>query len=326
MKYWVVLMPVLFALFGCEKEELPVTPAASQAITAAMGDDYSNMLYFNINSGIFVKQGPHTGYDLQLESAEDGRYIFLNGSNFMFVRAAGTVPFTSVIDTSGIAPWRYDFPTGQQQRTAIGTWFTPQGTSKEEVFIVNRGYDEKGKELGFLKMQVLGVTATAYQLRIGTLENTLDTVVSINKNEDVNRVQFSFSSFGVEDIEPNKNDWHLHFTQYTDFDITDDGDTIPYLVRGVLINPENVSVARLDNADFTAITEADVLNLNYSTDQNAIGYNWKAFSLDTGIYEVRPGIVYILREKSGNYYKLRFVDYYNDAGLKGFAKFEIRGL
>jgi len=41
---------------------------------------------------------------------------------------------------------------------------------------------------------------------------------------------------------------------------------------------------------------------------------------------VLPDIVFIIKEISGNYYKLRFVDYYNDAGEKGYAKFEIEGL
>ena len=326
MKKWLFLSIISILLFGCEKEELPVAPATSQALTAGMGDDYANMLYFNINTGLFVKQLPHTGYDLQFESAEDGKYIFLNSSNFMFVRNMGVVSFEQVTDTAGSNPWRYDYPTGLASRSAIGNWFKADGSSKNEVYLINRGYDELGKELGLSKIQVIGVTNKAYTLRVGTLDNSLDTTVAISKNEDINKIQFSISSLGIEDIEPNKNDWHLHFTQYTDYDITDDGDTIPYLVRGALINPVTVAVARLDNTDFSSIALQDVLNLDYSEDVNAIGYDWKAFSLDTGIYEVVPDVVYILREQSGNYYKLRFVDYYNDAGEKGFAKFEIIGL
>ena len=326
MKHWLILVFASVILFGCEKEELPVDPATSQALTAGMGEDYLNMLYFNVNTGLFVKQLPHTGYDLQFEGAADGKYIFLNSSNFMFVRNMGTAAFEQVTDTVGTSPWRYDFPTGLAQRCAMGNWFNADGSSKNEVYVINRGYDETGKELGLAKIQVVGATNKTYTIRVGTLDNALDTILAISKNEDLNRVQFSISNLAIEDIEPNRTDWHLHFSQYTDYDITDDGDTIPYLVRGALINPVTCAVSRLDNVDFDKIGLADVQGLPFSSDQNAIGYDWKAFSLDTGIYEVLPDVVYIIKEQSGNYYKLRFVDYYNDAGEKGFAKFEIIGL
>ncbi len=326
MRAILVLVFAAFLLMGCEKEELPVAPATSQALTAGMGDDYATMLYFNILSGEFVKELPHIGYDLQFGNQPADKNIFLNSSNFMFVRNFGAVPFASVTDTILAQDWLFDYPTGNPNRTAIGTWFNADGTSKNEVFVVDRGFDEKGINIGYVKMQVLAADATKYTLRIGSLDNVLDTVVEVLKDADKELVQFSFGSLAAEDIEPNKNDWHFLFTQYTDYDITDEGDTIPYLVRGVLINQTNTAIARLDGVDFETITKTDAEILAYNSNKNAIGYNWKAFSLTTGIYEVLPNVVYIIKEVSGNYYKLRFVDFYNDAGEKGYAKFDIEGL
>ena len=326
MKKLLVAFAVLIGLVACEKEELPVSPATSQAITAAMGDDYLNMLYFDVLTGTFVKQLPHTGYDLQFESSPDGKFVFLNSSNFMFLGNMGIVPFEQVTDTISSNPWRYDFPTGEPTRTAIGKWFNPDGTSKNEVFVLNRGYDELGNSRGFVKMQMLSASTTTYKLRIASLDNKQDTIVTVQKDSDKNLVQFDITKFAIEDIEPNKNDWHLHFSQYTDYDLTEEGDTIPYLVRGVLLNQDNCEAIKLENADFASITLADVQNLALSSDRNAIGYDWKAFSLNTGIYEVVPNIVYIVKEASGNYYKLHFVEFYNDNGDKGYPRFEIEGL
>jgi hypothetical protein len=326
MKRFLGIAILLVVFMGCEKPEEPVAPASSQAITAGMGDDYSNMLYFNIQSGVFVKQLPHVDYDLQFETSPEGKYIYLNSSNYMFVKNRGAVPFESVVDTSGSMAWRYDYPTGEASRSAIGTWFDAQGNSKNYVYILNRGFDARGINIGFVKFQIIACDNESYTLRFGTLDNALDTVINLAKDDDKNLMQFWFESLAVEDIEPNKNNWNLHFTQYTDYDLTSEGDTLGYLVRGVLMNTSNTAVARLNNVDWNNIDRKMAEGRSYSQDRNAIGYNWKTFSIDSGIYEVLPDIVYIIRDISGNYYKLRFVDYYNDQGEKGYAQFEIIGL
>ncbi len=323
-----IFLVTLVAMFfvACEKKEVPVAPATSQALIAGMGDDYLNMLYFNVNTGLFVKQMPHTGYSLQFKNAESSKHVYLNSSNFMFVRNFGQVPFASVTDTTSAALWKYDFPDGDENRTAFGRWFDENGITKNNVYVVNLGYNELGNSLGFLKMQVKEANATSYAIRVSDLNNSFDTTAIIYKDAEKDQIQFSLLNFAIEDIEPNKTDWHLHFTQATDYDITDQGDTIPYLVRSVLINQTNTEVARLENVEFDALKKDDVKNLNYSNAKNAIGFNWKSFSLVTGIYEVLPNLVYIIKENSGNYYKLRFVEYYNDQGEKGYAKFEIIAL
>jgi len=326
MKKALVLICVTMLLFACEKKEEPVSPATSQALTAGMGDSYETMLYFDVNTGLFVSQMPHIGYDLQFSSAPNDRTIYLNSSNFMFVRNFGSVPFESVSDTTLAQDWRYDFPTGNKNRTAIGSWYNADGSSKNEVFVVDRGYNAQGIRIGFVKMMVLSADDNTFRIRVSSLDNSNDTTAIVQKNVDTRLTQFYFKTMAAEEIEPNKNDWHFQFTQYTDYDITTEGDTIPYLVRGVLTNEENTEIARLDGVDFESINKEDAQVLSFSNARNAIGFNWKSFSLQTGVYEVLPDIVFIVKEVSGNYYKLQFVDYYNDAGEKGYAKFKIEGL
>ena len=322
----VILFLAIASLFGCEKEEKPVNPATSQALSAGMGSSYETMLYFNISTGLFVQETDHHPSDLQFPGNPLDNHIYLNSSNFMFVRNFGSVPFESVTDTSHSSDWKYDFPTGNPNRTAFGEWMDGTGKTKNEVFVVNRGTNSKGISIGFVKMQVLKVSPTAFEIRVANLDNTSDTVLTVQRDPNKVRNQFWFETMAIEDIEPEKSTWHLHFTQYTDYDITDGGDTIPYIVRGALINQTNTAAAFIDGVSFKDIKLADVQGLTFSNNRNAIGYNWKKFSLDSGVYEVVPDRVYIIKEIGGNYYKLQFLDYYNDAGEKGYAKFQIEGL
>ena len=325
-RFFLIILSVVFILTSCEKKEEPVNPAKSQALTAGMGGTYETMLYFNVSTGLFVQETEHLPYDLQFPNQPDDKHVYLNSSNYMFVKNMGVVPFASVTDTMGGSEWRYDFPTGDESKTAFGDWMDANGDSKNEVFVLNRGMNSDGFQIGFKKIQILSATDEAFTIRCADLDNANDTTVIIEKNPDNERIQFWLETMALEEIEPVSTLWHLHFTQYTDYDLTDQGDTIPYSVRGVLINQTTTSVAYLQDDDFESITLQDVQSLDFSTDRNAIGYDWKFFSLDSGIYEVLPDQVYIIKEIGGSYYKMRFVDFYNDQGEKGYPKFEIIGL
>lgn len=314
---------VLFA--SCEKEEKPVAPASGQVANASMGSTYETMLYFNVLTNQFVQETPHQPYDLEITNQPNDRHIFLNSSNFMYAKNVGAMAFESVVDTSGNAPWLYDNANGDPSRNAIGQWWDANGNTKNEVYIINRGIKPDGFPIGYKKLQILAASADAFTLRVANLDNTQDTTLTLTKDPDKLRAQFYFETNAIEDIEPFSNDWHLHFTQYTQ-GLGHEDDTIPYLVRGVLINQSRVTVARMDDEDFNAITRSDVLALDYSQAKNAIGHDWKFFSFDEQAYLTNPNQIYILKEISGNYFKLRFVDYYDDNGEKGNAKFEIEGL
>jgi len=322
------LLSLLFivGLFSCEKKEEPVAPATIQGQTAELGEEYAFQEYFNVLTNTFVQNNEHFAWDLSFESSANAKYIYLNSSNFVMVRNAGAVDFTSVTDTVYNSPWKYDYPTGEYKRTAIGTWFKTDGSSKNEIYIIDRGKDINGLDIGFFKLQIISVSETNYKIRVALLDGTKDRTIKINKNPDKRWVQFYFDEDHGKEIEPDSQNWHLLFTQYTDFDITTDGDTIPYLVRGALLNAENIEVAYIDDIDFKDINSSTIGRLQFSLAHNAIGYNWKYFSLNDGVYSIVPGISYVIKEKNGNYYKLRFLGFYNDNGLKGYPAFEIVGI
>jgi len=53
-----------------------------------------------------------------------------------------------------------------------------------------------------------------------------------------------------------------------------------------------------------------------------IGYEWKYYNFDAALYTIEPGLAYVIRDRDGFYYKLRFIDFYSEGGEKGYPKFE----
>jgi hypothetical protein len=63
----------------------------------------------------------------------------------------------------------------------------------------------------------------------------------------------------------------------------------------------------------------------FSNNQNIIGFDWKSYVFNEG-YIVNPDITYIIKDSKNNYFKLRFIDFYNSNGEKGYPTFEVRKL
>lgn len=311
---------------SCEKEELPVAPATIKGHTATMGEDYRTLSYFNIIENKFVQSADRMTFDLNFMSDPEEHYIYLNSCNTMYLKNMGLTPFESVLDTAGGSSWLYDDPSGDSKKTAFGKWYAQDGTSKNEIFVVNRGTDDLGKFRGYVKIQILSVNSTSYKIRLADLDGSNDRTIEVAKNQNKLTVQLSFDDDQLKDIEPNKTNWHLLFTQYLDEDVTTEGDTLPYSVRGVLINSAYCEAVKIVDIDFNDIHLDMMPQFEFSNDQNTIGYNWKYFSFETEYYTVISDYTYVIKTYLGGYYKLRFLGFYNDDGIKGHPRFEIIGL
>ena len=65
---------------------------------------------------------------------------------------------------------------------------------------------------------------------------------------------------------------------------------------------------------------------SFNTNEDVIGYDWKEYDFDTGIYAIFPDHVFIVQDVEGYFYKLHFTDWYNAAGQRGNPRFEVVGL
>ena len=124
---------------------------------------------------------------------------------------------------------------------------------------------------------------------------------------------------------PDKSIWDIEFTQYT-FIYYDLEEITPYLVTGVILNRNNVqAIAKIDIA-FNDIDLDYASQIQLSDHIDAIGHEWKYYNLEEGFYSVLPEISYVLMDVEGIYYKLHFIDFYTETGVKGAPKFEFQKL
>ena len=124
-------------------------------------------------------------------------------------------------------------------------------------------------------------------------------------------------------IQPPSNYWDLLFTQYTH--LYSDTTTPAYLVTGVVLNSE-VLVAEDNSFSFEEINYSMIDQLNFTSNKDAIGFDWKEYNFDAGIYTVNSNFNYIIKDRQQRYFKLRFTDFYNSNGDKGCPTFEIQEL
>ena len=88
----------------------------------------------------------------------------------------------------------------------------------------------------------------------------------------------------------------------------------------------NVLVAKDSIRSFEEVSIDLIDSYSFSNHQNEIGYNWKIYNFDSQSYTVKTDITYIVKDISNRYFKMHFIDFYNDDGEKGYPKFEIQEL
>lgn len=328
-KLYLALGTLAILFTGCIPEEDPITPYnrgdAMQSVVE-MGSDYRYQLFFDVETNTVVKSNVTLDWDLGFRCDPAGHHIVVNDANIVSIADMGPVEFTSVTSTTGLT-WKYDRPSGEWDSTAIGQWWNQEGesiTSKGHVYVVNRGFGTDGKPLGYGKMMVVSATNASYVVRVAKMNNSEDKTIEIPRDTTRNIMGLSFNGGGkVFDVEPPKEDWDILFTRYTH--VFYEPEFTPYSVTGIMLNRYNTK-ATIDTArTFAEVTAEQVPLYDYSTKLDIIGYDWKVFDLQTGLYTIYSP-VYILQDSKGFYYKLQLLDFYSQTGEKGYPRIESQKL
>jgi len=325
MRYLSVLLLILLSLQSCFKEE-EMIPAHEQGDMeegqTALGSYYENQVYFDLSANEAVSSSSINGFDLSFESADGGWLIRLNSAQFMVAGNTEDTLFSADVNMDDLE-MKFDKSDGNPDSTAIGNWYEiseDSSWSHRFVYLVDQGSDELGNPLGQKKVQ-FDMLGDDFLVRYANTDNSGDTTVVIGRNPAMDQVYYSFDQ-GIVDIAPLPGQWSLLFSKYTTMLVTDEGDDYPYLVVGVLLNPNEV-VAALDTIhNFMEISSDDITELDFTTQADVIGYDWKYYDFDAGVYTIVPGMNYVIRDRDGFFYKLRFVDFYSDLGVKGYPTFE----
>jgi hypothetical protein len=309
----------LALLSGCLREELPVPPfERGEALEArvSLQADYRDQVWYDLSSQSVVSVNAKTAWDLGFSCADSSGSIWLNSSLGMEAAPAGTSDFGAVRSASGLR-FRTDHPSGHPDSLAL------RNALQGGVYVINRGYDAAGNLLGYRKVQFSAPSEGVYRIRYARLDGSEERVAEIAKDSRYTFRAYSLATHEVREIEPPRDAYDLCFTQYQHIFY---GPYQPYLVTGVLINPWRTQVAEDSLRGFEALSAAALNSADWSRARDAIGYDWKSFSLQTNQFTVYPQKVYLIRDGEGFVYKLHFLDFYDENGQKGSPLFRFQRL
>ena len=332
LKINIILLLLLIVFSSCFKEEEMVEPHKPGDVftsSVKLGQYYKFQVYFDLSTGMDVASNDRNIWDLGFDASDEGWNITLNSSKFMYAANTGLTDFQSVTDTAGL-DWNFDNANGHPDSTAIREWLkiTLTDTSyPKNVYVIDLGLNELGVPQGLKKVIFEELKNGLYNFKFANVDGSEEYSFTITKDPSLNIVCFSFEDGGKQiEIQPEKNGWDLLFTQYTDLLYTNENDPYPYIVTGVLLNSNSVEAAFDTTMNFNDISIDNILDFDFSSAQNKIGYDWKYYDFDNTVYTVFSNYNYIIRDVEGYFYKLRFIGFYNNQGEKGFPTIEYQKL
>ena len=319
---FVILITPLF-LISCFEEDKRVAPYPGK-ISTIDKDIEIFQSYFDLEQDTVIKSDSSNLWQLGFECGSDGWHIITNsGDNwFLYNTGQNDINYTGKIPAGlyGL----YDVPSEYPDSTAVGDWLSnPQDgfTSKKNVYLLGRlgGLDYTD----IRKIVFLEVDSQQYSFYYKEENNGYSDTINIPKTDSSSFIYYSFTKKKVLNLEPDKTSWDIVFGPYFDL-ATLFNQTIPYLVRGVMLNTWQTTAVIDSVDDYYAISFETIANFELKPQRDAIGYRWKDVVVNQGSgssdYSINMKYNYLIRTSSGNYYKLRFLDYMlgSDSGYPQF--------
>lgn len=308
-------------LSSCLREEEPILPMdRGDAIREriVMGANYNKQIWYDLATQQAVKTTLKTDYTLVFSTGDDNR-VWLNSAMAQQATVTESTDLAEAFNPDDYI-FRHDVSTGLLDSMVLGD------VSKilNQVVLFRSGVDSTGQPLPLLKFQITKADATGYELRIGALEATSQfKSVSIPRDPNYNTLAYDYWTDELVYLEPEKGAYDFVFTQYS-FQFYEPS-YLMYLVTGVIINPE-IQVAADSITPFAEITRDDVDNYTFTNRADIIGYDWKRFNFGTNLYDIKPHKNFIVRDTDGFYFKLHFLDFYDENGVKGSPLMELQAL
>ena len=326
---WLGLIATAF-FTACEKPEKlypqPKTSLGVQSQIFAMGENYANQLWFD-----FATQKTETNafgiWHMGFSCDPSQPRVSINGgisASFGVARFAGSSFGKITADSIKKVQWHFDNPNGDPDSSAFPLAFVKNGTQWEVndyTYVIDLG-DKIKDSTRYVQLKFNGCKpGQSYDFEYKNLEpNGFLRKQTITVNRDKNFVYYQFLAHRIVDNEPFNNDqWDILFTTYKESVPDANGVPYPYVIRGVLINSKKVSVAQLDKVDFNTIDKAYASAVVDGKKQDEIGYDWKQYDQTAERYTMVPNRVYLIKTTDA-IIKMKFVDFYNDQGVKGYPK------
>jgi len=315
---------------ACEKPEplypQPKTSVGVQSQIFAMGETYANQLWFD-----FATQKTETNafglWHMAFSCDPNQPRVSINGgisASFGVAKFAGNSFGKITTDSLKKATWYFDNPNGNPDSSAFPLSFVNtagQWDIGNYTYVIDLG-DKIKDSTRYVQLKFGGCKPGQwYEFEYGNVNQKngyRKQTMTINPAK--NFVYYHFLDHRTVDNEPlNKDQWDILFTTYKESVPDANGVHYPYVIRGVLINTHKVEVAELNKIDFNSVDKTYALSARYSRKQDEIGYDWKQYDQAAERYTMVPNRVYLLKTPDA-YIKVKFVDFYDDQGRKGYPK------
>ncbi len=318
----IVLFSIVFLFSSCLKDDKPVKAHQAGTINTVqieIGYPYTNQVYYDCYSNKIVASNTKYAWDLAFECAPNGFHVLNNTAKGEFTARVKNMSFNAVNSITNLN-WKWDAENGNLDSTAIGDW-----RNSTIVYVLDLQYDALGNHLGYKKITFLTVNTSEYSFKAANLDGSEEKVFHVSKNQNLNFIHFTFSNGGQSlALEPHKNEWDLLFTNhYHKFSNL----SMPFVLTQVLTNKHNGVLVAEDNNNLFQSTHLSDTSLNQFTNNwDEIGYDWKIRNSQDNSYTIDNNKSFIVKSVKGFFYKIRFIDFYNNSGIKGYPTFEIQKL
>lgn len=268
-------------------------------------------------------------WDLSFSCDTNTFDITLNGGNAAFIANAGLGKLKSNIDVNKLK-WRWDEASGVSDSLALKGWYNKSTKLvTDSVYVIDRGSNCPPQER-YMQFKIIDVNVKEYTIAFTDIYAQRPIVIAhIPREAEKLNVYFNFDKGGIIlDIEPNKNDWDFCFVRYRTV-YYELNPPFPYLVNGIHINTFKNEAAVDSTLNFYKIDLSTALSLNFKTQRDVMGFDWKVYDFTNQHYKARDFVNYVIKPKDnmpGNVWKMRFTDFYNNRGQKGFPVFEVKKL
>ncbi len=324
----ILVLAISFALTGCFKEEIPTKFAGrspnSKYVKLDCNSEANQMVFYDLSTGL-NHSAPNNNWHLAFDALPNGNSVRVNltRSNY-HLYVLNTTDFKVSSDDVILQ--------GTEIMDSVSDWYSGNAiqmldSHPSKVYVYTQEPDLNGSPQGKIKFQITEATNKTYSIRFlnEMFVGAKPIDFGFDKYNAYNFNYFSFNHGGrIVEIEPHKENWDIVFTQYRDMvKFEQDNKFYPYQVLGTLINPYKTSVfeipykARFDEIDHQTCKLAD-----WCIVSNTIGFDWKYYSLNNGVYTTDTSKVWLLNDNEEFVNKMRFINYYNNNGNSGYPSFE----
>ena len=321
-----IALAFLFLISACEKKEealtLPTSKGDVKNYTVRLGRDYTTQLFFTLRDGA-IKANDFMAWDLGFSCNPNGYLVKINGGKEVQVSNTGSKDFNEIPNLQD-AEWEYDNPAGEWKGTAFGDWYdTLSRKCQGYVYLIDRGQTANPR---YKKLKFTNATTSNFSFVFANLDGSGANEYTVPKIAGRNYSYINFDDPNkIIDLEPEKENWDILFTRYRHVYYNTTPFT-PYSVTGVILNPNKVICAKDSTIGFENITAERLKEFEFTNRKDVVGFDWKRYDIDLNRYDVIRKYTYIIRDTKGFFYKLRFIDFYDEQGVKGAPKFETQRL